>query len=101
MGAITPTKTVKTEFSGDANIQIFTATIAATSDTIDLSSYFSTIYGAIATITGGMDADFLALQTSFSGTTVTVVSKQEDGGSADEFTGTTIQLWVCGVSQGV
>lgn len=100
MGAITPTQSIKTEFSGAYHLQIFTATIASASDTIDLSSYFTTIQGAIAVITGGMDADFQALQVSFSGTTVTVVSKQADGANADEFTGTTIQLWVVGKYEG-
>lgn len=97
MGAITPTKVVNTEFSGAAKVTVFTATLAAASDTVDLSSYFSTIYYASATLTAGADAAMLAgLQTSFSGTTVTVVSQEQDGTAATDFTGTTISLLVIG-----
>jgi len=101
MGAITGTQVVATEFGGAKQLQIFTASIASTSDTIDLSSYFSAIDGVFGQISGGMDADFQALQISYSGTTVTVVSKQADGANADEFTGTTIRILVIGDVSGV
>jgi len=96
MGAITGTKLKMSEFAGELKILIVTATIASASDTITLTEAThgcQTIEGVIgATITGGMDADFQALQVSYSGLVVTVVSKQADGAAADEFTGTTISL---------
>lgn len=97
MGAITGTKTYVGEFSGEVRLLHLTATIAATSDTITLTAAshggVTEIVGVVgAVITGGMDADFQALQVSYSGLVITVVSKQADGAASDEFTGTTIAL---------
>jgi len=97
MGAISATKVKRTEFSGDYQLIIFTATLAAKSDTIDLSSYFDSIVGANAHLTGGMDDACQALQTSYDSTTVTVASDNAAGSDATDFTGTTIELWVVGV----
>jgi len=100
MGAITGTLAKITEFAGDYKLLIITATIAAASDTITLTQAdhgISEITGIVgAVITGGMDADFQALQVSFSGLVITVVSKQADGAAADEFTGTTVSISVLG-----
>jgi len=102
MGAITGTLAVRTEFGGDYKAYVINATIGATSDTITLSQAthgISEIVGVFGQISGGMDADFQALQISFSGLVITVVSKQADGAAADDFTGTTIQLLVIGKSE--
>lgn len=99
MGAITGTKVKLTEFSGDYKILIINATIASASDTITLTEAahgISEITGCIGQITGGMDADFQTIQVSASGLVITVVSKQADGAAADEFTGTTVQLFIIG-----
>jgi hypothetical protein len=100
MGAITGTKVLGTEFAGYHKLVCITATIAATSDTITLTaathgiSAIDHVVGAV--ITGGMDADFQALQVSHSGLVLTVVSKQADGAASDEFTGTTVAITVIG-----
>ena len=100
MGAITGTLAKCTEFAGEYKIYVITATIEATSDTITLTEAthgISEITGIVgAVITGGMDADFQALQVSYSGLVITVVSKQADGAAADEFTGTTVSITVLG-----
>ena len=98
MGAITPTKTLATEYSGDVKTKIFTSTIASASDTIDLSSHFTTLYFVVPVLEGGADAALLAgLQTSFSGTTVTIVSQEQDGTASTEWTGANIRLAVFGI----
>ena len=97
MGAITPTVVKATEFSGDVKTKIFTSTIASGSDTLDLSAYFDTIYGAIAVLEGGQDAALLGgLTTSFSGTTVTVASQEQDGTASTEWTSANIRVYVFG-----
>jgi ABC-type branched-subunit amino acid transport system substrate-binding protein len=101
MGALSPTKVKATEFSGNQKLKIFTVTPAATSDTVDLSGYFDTIYGVKAHISAGLDAALTLLITSFSGTTVTIVQKKADGTTAaDDWTGASIELWVLGSDEG-
>lgn len=101
MGAISPTNVKNTEFAGDMKVKIFTVTPAAASDTVDLSSYFDTIYAVIPVIEGGMDADFQTIQASISSTTVTLKQIQADGGNADEWTSAAIRLTVIGSDNGV
>ena len=100
MGAIVGTKTVGTELAGIYKLVHLTATIASASDTITITEAahgISTITGIIgAVVTGGVDADFSTIQVSFSGLTITIVSKQPGGAAADEFTGTTIALTLIG-----
>lgn len=96
MGAITGTLIKKTECSGHYHFQVFTAAVASASDAIDLSAYFTEILYVGVEITAGMDGDFQAIMPTFSGTTVTLTSKQADGGAADEFTTTTVRLLVLG-----
>ena len=98
MAAITPTKVVASEMAGDVKFKVFTSTLESASDTIDLSDYFTTIYYAKAVLTGGGDAALLSgLQTSFSSTTVTVVSKAEAGTASTNWDSATIRLLVLGV----
>lgn len=97
MGALSPTKVIYTEFAGAVKLKIFTLTPAAASDTIDLSSYFDTIYGAKAHLTAGLDANLTLLKVSFSGTTVTIVQLKADGATAaDDWASAAIELWVVG-----
>ncbi len=97
MGAVAATLVKATEFSGEYKIGIFTITPAAASDTVDLSSYFSEIVGAMAHITAGLDANLTLLQVSYSSTTITVKQLKADGATAaDDWTGASIELWVMG-----
>lgn len=100
MGAITGTKAVLSEFSGDYKILVLTATITAASDTITLTQAdhgIGTISGIIGYVVNtGLDADFATLQVSYSGLVITVVSKNAAGSTATDFTTTTITLTVIG-----
>ena len=100
MGAITGTLAKITEFAGDYKLVCLTATVAAASDTITLTQAthgISEITGIVgAVITGGLDAAFTNIQVSFSGLVLTVVSVEEDGTAATDFTGTTISVTVLG-----
>lgn len=99
MGALTPTRAVKTEFSGAVNVQVFTVTLGSASDTVDLSGYFSTIYAVIPVLQGGADANLLAgIQCSFSGTTVTLVTIEQDGTASTNWDSGTVRLTVVGIS---
>lgn len=98
MAAITGTIAKKTEFAGNEKIAVVTATVGSASDTIDLSGTFSSISGIVGlVITGGQDAAFTAASASFDGTTVTVVSVEQDGTASTEWTDATISLTVIGV----
>lgn len=75
----------------------FTVPITATSNEVTLTAALhggvASIVGVVgAVITGGMDADYTAIQVSFSGLVVTILSLQADGAAADEFTGTTCTI---------
>ncbi len=100
MGAITGTVAKLTEFAGDYKILSLTATVAAASDTITLTladhgiSEIAAIVGLV--ITGGQDAAFTAASASYSGLVITVVSVEQDGTAATDFTGTTIAVTVLG-----
>lgn len=97
MGALTPTKAVATEFAGAVRVKVFTVTPAAASDTVDLSSYFDTLYYAHAHLTAGLDANLTILQTSWSGTTVTIKQLKADGSTnASDWTSAAIELLVIG-----
>lgn len=99
MAAIADTIVKTTELSGDYKIQILTATLVSASDTIVLTEAangISEIIYADAHLTGGMDADLVALQTSYSSLTITIVSKQADGAVSDEWTGATVEVLVIG-----
>jgi len=97
MAAITATKALSTEFSGEMKTKLFTSTLESASDDLDLSTFFDTIYGAFAVLEAGQDAALLGgLVTSFSGTTVTVVSQEQDGTASTNWTGATIRLYVYG-----
>jgi hypothetical protein len=97
MGAVVATIVKATEFSGDYKLKIFTFTPASSSDTLDLSTYFSEIVGADAHLTAGLDAELTILQTSFATTTVTVKQLKADGATAaDNWTSGAVEVWVVG-----
>ncbi len=98
MGAITGTLVGNLDASaGQYKIITVTAPIAAASDTITLTAAShggaKSIVGILgAVITGGLDAAFTAIQVSFSGLILTVVSREQDGSDATDFTGTTVEI---------
>jgi hypothetical protein len=101
MAALTPTRVVRTEFGGNEKIKVFTVTPSSASDTVDLSTHFDTLHGVKAHLSGGLDANLTVLQTSFSGTTVTIVQLKADGATnASDWTGASIELWVIGTDEG-
>lgn len=99
MAEITDTIVKTTEFAGDYKIQVLTATIASSSDTIVLTeaaNKLSSIVFAHAHLTGGVDANLSHLQTSWSSLTITIASFKATGAVADEWTGATIEVLVIG-----
>lgn len=97
MAAITGTKVYAGEFAGEVKLLHITAPIGSASDVITLTAAahggvteIVAVVGAV--VTGGMDADFQALQVTYSGLAITIVSKQADGAASDEWTGTTVAL---------
>ena len=95
--ALTATDVKITEFGGANKVHIFTVALESASDTIDLSSYFTTILFVIPILEGGADAALMAgIQASFSGTTVTLVSQAQDGTASTNWTSGTVRLAVIG-----
>jgi len=87
MGAVTGTLAYSTPLAGK-RLAIITATLAATSDTITLTTAthgIRTIYGVFANIETGMGANFATLQVSFSGLVITIVSLNAAGAAATSF----------------
>ena len=99
MAALTPTDVKNTEFAGDVKVKVYTVTPSSASDTVDLSSDFDTLYAVIPVLEGGADAALLAgIQASFSGTTATLVTQEQDGTAATNWTSATIRLIVIGAN---
>lgn len=96
MAALTPTKLLATEFAGSMKVKVFTVTPSSASDTVDLSGYFDTLYAVIPVITAGEDANLLTIHPTFTGTTVTLVTKGADGLAATDWTGASVKLTVIG-----
>ena len=87
MGIVTGTLAYSTQLAGK-RLAIITATLAATSDTITLTTAthgIRTIYGVFANIETGMGANFATLQVSFSGLVITIVSLNAAGAAATSF----------------
>lgn len=103
MAALTPTLVLAYDAgAGNVKRKIFTVTPQADGDTIDLSTYFSTIYRAGAFLTAGLDANLTHLIPSFSGTTVTIAQKKADGATAaSDWTSASITLDVEGLDVGL
>ncbi len=101
MAAAIGTKILGTGMTGGVyKIVTVTATIASASDDIILTAAthgitaITAIVGAV--ITGTIDANFSALQVSFSALTLTCVSKQPDGANSDTWAAATIAVTVIG-----
>ena len=103
MAALTPTLVASIDQGGGTyQRKFFTVTPEADGDTIDLSSYFSSIISAIAYLTAGLDANLTHLIPSVSGTTVTIAQKKADGATAaSDWTSASITLEVTGIAQAV
>ena len=103
MGAITGTLAKRTEFSGDYKLYVITAVPAAASDTITLTQAdhgISEIAGIAGhALTGGMDANLMTAQISYSGLVITVVTKGQDGAAASDWTSAAISIGVIGKSE--
>lgn len=87
MGAVTGTLAYSSPLAGK-RLAIITATLAATSDTITLTTAthgIRTIYGVWGNIESGLGANFATLQISFSSLVITVVSKNAAGAAATTF----------------
>ena len=97
MAAITGTSQYAGELAGEVKLIVVTAPVGSASDTIVLTPAshggVASIVGIVgATITGGLDDSFTALQVSFSSLTLTVVTLEADGTASDEWTGTTVSI---------
>ncbi len=103
MAAITGTLAKRTEFAGDYKLYVITAVPASASDTITLTQSthgISEIAGIAGyALTGGLDANLLAAQISFSGLVITVVTKGADGGAATNWTSAGISIGIIGKSE--
>jgi hypothetical protein len=100
MGAIIGTLAKRTECAGDYKIYCITAVPASASDTITLtlaSHGISEITGFIGwALTGGVDANLLTAQISYSGLVITVVTKGADGLAATNWTNAGISIGIIG-----
>jgi len=100
MAAITNPGTNVTEFSGEYKLlPLNDLSITTSSDALTLSyadNGISEITSIIGGVSGGLDAGFSYIETSYSGLVVTVASFKNDGTAADEFTGTTVNLLIIG-----
>lgn len=99
MAAVTPTVLSKTEYSGAHKHVALKGTLTTASDTITLDTTIIPGIQSIeaivgATINTGMASTFLALQPSFSGLVITVVSKGEAGAAATTWGDITLGLIV-------
>lgn len=100
MAELAETLVASTEFAGKYKLITVNATIGSASDTIVLTEAQTgcvAIAGVVgAVITAGGDAAFSYLQVSASSMTITVVSFEQDGTPATDFTGTTVTITVLG-----
>lgn len=99
MGAITGTKQLATEFSGDYKILRITCTPASASDTVTLTEAthgISEIGAVIPLLTAGQDAALQTIGATWSGLVITVVTKGADGLAATDWTGASATLIVIG-----
>lgn len=102
MPAITPTLVASyNASSGRKKVKLFTIAPGSASDTVALSSYFSSIDLAIPVLTAGNDAALQSISATTSGTTVTVVTYAAAGTAATDWTGAAGALVVFGETVGV
>jgi hypothetical protein len=100
--AIVGTKTVGTELAGGYKIVTVTATVGTADDSITLTEAVHGIKAITAIVsvvpTKGLDDGWTWHTTSFSGLVLTLVSHEEAGGAADEFTTTEVSVTVIGTA---
>ena len=100
MAAITGTLDYGGEFGGNTRLVVVTAPIEAASDTITLTKAAHGISAITAivdcVITAGLDAAMTVTSASYSGLVVTVLSDDEAGTDATDWTGTTVSVSVIG-----
>ena len=101
MAALTGTKVVDTEFSGDYKILVKTIAVPTTaSDTLTLvqaTDKVTEIVAVIPVFEAGLDAACTLLQVSFSGLVITVKSLKADGATAaDDWTAVSVRLIIIG-----
>lgn len=98
MGAITPTITKLTEFSGDYKVLLLTAELASASDTVTLTRAthgIGTIQAVFAQCQSGLDAQLVNISASFSGLVITIASIEQDGTDSTAW-GQTVTILVIG-----
>lgn len=99
MAAVTGTKQLITEFSGEKKFVVITATIGSASDTVTVNEAdhgITSVDYVFPFIMAGFDAAFTHVEASASGAVITVTSEEADGTAATDFTGTTVKLLVIG-----
>lgn len=95
MAALTETLVYHGELAGKQRLHICTGTLESASDTITFtaSDGFDQIDAIVGIVlTGGMDANLISLQPSYSGLVVTIVSKGADGGASTNWDSATFTL---------
>ena len=93
--ALTQTKVIDTEFSGDYKLLIKTVPVGSASDTLTLvqaTDKVTEIAGAWGNIESGLGANFASLQITFSGLVLTVVSTNAAGSNSTSWG--TVRLFI-------
>ena len=100
MGAITGTKALSTEFSGDYKFLKITCTLSASSsDTVTLTAAthgISEIAFVMPQLTAGYDAALAGIFATYSGLVITIATTAAAGTVATDWTGATAGLLVIG-----
>jgi len=100
MAELAETLVAATEFAGSFKLIVVTAAIGSASDTIVLTEAqvgCRSLVGVVgATITAGADAALQSLQVAVSALTITVVSFNEGGTAATDWTGAAVSIAVLG-----
>lgn len=99
MGAVTGTKALLTEFSGDYKVLKLTIIPASASDTVTLTLATHGIREIIfvtGKLTAGYDSALTDIYTTYSGLVITVVTTKDSAAAATDWTGATAELLVIG-----
>lgn len=102
MAALTPTLVATYDASsGNKKMKIFSVAIGSASDTVALSSYFSSIDLVLYNLSAGVDAALQDVQVAHSATTVTLTSFNAAGAAATDWTSVAGKLIVFGEDEGL
>lgn len=99
MGAITGTKALATEFSGDYKVLKVTCVPASASDTVTLTPAehgISEIHFVIPKLTAGQDAALQTIAATYSGLVITLTTYAGAGTAATDWTGAAAELLIIG-----